>query len=34
MRSSLLHNRRFLIGLIAISALVLAAAGVGLWTVA
>lgn len=34
MRSSLLHNRRFLIGAIAVSVVVLAAAGVGLWTVA
>jgi len=34
MRSSLLHNRRFLTGLIVVSAVVLIAAGAGLWTVA
>ena len=34
MRSSLLHNRKFLTGFIVVSALVLIAAGAGLWTAA
>jgi len=34
MRSSLLHNRKFLTGFIVVSAVVLITAGAGLWAVA